>query len=67
MTQELIVYVCATPQKAAQAEAALTLKGYSAAQITDEEVTTFIYDASKYGGGGKNESLAGQIIVIGRK
>jgi hypothetical protein len=66
MTQNMVVYVCASAGKAAQAQAVLIRQGFPAAQITAEKVDVFAYDAETYNGSG-SDSAETSWVVIGRK
>ena len=66
MTTAMTVLVCDTAQKAAQARQFLIQNGYADANITDEQVVAFTYDAKSYDGGGSDGS-ANKVVVIGRK
>jgi hypothetical protein len=65
MTNKLEVVVCDTDDKANAAIAMLTGRGFPAASISKETVTSFAYDANSYSNG-VADVPTGKWVVIGR-
>ena len=66
MTAEMQIIVCDTAAQVVTAKQYLAQRGYQAPNVTDEAVTTLIYDAET-NDGGKADNLASKFVVIGRK
>lgn len=66
MTAKMAIFVCDTAEQVVSAHAYLAENGYSGANISEESVTEFSYDAKTFSKG-TTDLASKKFVVIGRK
>ena len=66
MTDNLVVYVCSSANRAAEARAVLVAQGFQTSEITEEPFGDLTYDSETFASG-TSDAAEDAWIVIGRK